>query len=347
MRRFRCLIILISLCVGTLSGQPISAAPNAARYDVFLRGQTVIFTDVRTALSTPVNTNGDRHTLIGEGVLFRAADTAAALVALPSGDVALHPYIPRQSEQIVTYWTASANSRWLAWSFTMRTERGTLSDLFLVEGLTGENRMVLHTTSTRGLGVLPLAVSNDGAYIFYTRRTDLFDPLPPVLDLPVESVLRLQTESGNAVALPESPACPCLTAFSPDGRRAMRLAVTSDGITVSLIELNGLLEQTIGTVRGYERPHFAVFSADGKKALFRLSRSSGRTRSALALADFTTREVRLLTETLPEPLRPLAFTERADAALLLSLNASGTFKLTLANGAIVRTSADSYLGTLP
>jgi hypothetical protein len=347
MRRLCSLIVLAGICLSALSSPIAHAAPDSSRYDVFLRGQTLIFTDVRTALSTPVTINGDRHTLIGNGVLFRAADTRDALVALPNGDIALHPYIPRPNDQTVTHWVASANSKWLAWAFTMRTERGTISDLFIVEGLIGENRMALHTTSTRGLGILPLAVSDDGAYIFYTRRTDLFEDLPPILDLPVESVLRLHVESGEALALPDSPACPCLMAFSPDGRRALRLAATSDGITINLIELNGLIEQTIGALRGYERPHYPVFAADGKKALFRLSRSSGRTRSALALADFTAREARLLTETPPEPLRPLMITARGDTALLLSLSAPGTFKMTLADGTIARVSADSYLGTLP
>ncbi|PJF35980.1 MAG: hypothetical protein CUN49_07760 [Candidatus Thermofonsia Clade 1 bacterium] len=347
MLKARPLIIALVLCSFGLSAWQVRAAPDSSRYDVFLRDQAVIFVDARTALSTTININGDWHTLIGEGVLFRAADTKAALVALPNGDIALHPYIPRQNEQLMTRWISSANGKWLAWAFTARTERGTISDLFVVEGLLGENRMALHTTSTRGLGILPLAISDDGAYVFYTRRTDLFEPLPPVLDLPVESVLRLHVESGEAVPLPDSPDCPCLMAFSPDARRALRLAATADGVTVTLIELNGLIEQPIGALRGYERPHYPVFAADGKKALFRLSRSSGRTRSAIALADFTVREARLLTETLPEPLRPLALTARADTALLLSLNASGTFKLTLADGAIVRVSPESYLGSLP
>jgi hypothetical protein len=347
MVHFRRLIIALSLCAGALSGQLARAAPDSSRYDVFLRGQTVIFTDVRTALGTRVTTNGDRHTLIGGGVLFRAADTRAALVALPNGDVALYPYIPRQDERTVTHWIASANGKWLAWAFTTRTERGTVSDLFVVEGLLGENRMVLHTTSTRGLGILPLAISDDGAYVFYTRRTDLFETLPSVLDLPVENVLRLQTASGDAVSLPDSPKCPCPMAFSSDARRALRLASAPDGIAVSLIEVSAGIEQIIGALNGYERAQYAVFSADGKKALFRLSRSSGRTRSAMALADFTAREARLLTERLPEPLRPLALTARADTALLISLNDSGTFKLTLADGALVRVSTDSYLGTLP
>lgn len=347
MRRLRRLIILISLSLGALSGSLANAAPDSARYDVFLRGQNLTFVDVRTALGTSVSINGDRHTLIGDGVLFRAADTADPLVALPNGDIALHPYIPRPNDQLVTHWVASANGKWLAWAFTMRTERGTISDLFVVEGLIGENRMALHTTSTRGLGVLPLAVSEDGAYVFYTRRVDLFEALPPVLDLPVESVLRLHVASGEALALPDSPACPCPMAFSPDARRALRLAVVEDGIAVSLIELNGLIEQAIGVLRGYERAHYPVFAPDGKKALFRLSRSSGRTRSALALADFTAREARLLSEALPEPLRPSAIAPRGDSALLLSLNDFGTFKMTLADGAIARTSAESYLGTLP
>ncbi|MBO9310211.1 MAG: hypothetical protein J7551_10570 [Chloroflexi bacterium] len=344
---FRRLIIALGLCAGVLSGQLARAAPDSSHYDVFLRGQTVIFADVRTGLSTHVTTNGDQHALIGGGVLFRAADTRTALVALPNGDVALHPYIPRQDEQIVTHWVASANGKWLAWAFTKRTERGTVSDLFVVEGLLGENRMVLHTTSTRGLGILPLSVSDDGAYVFYTRRTDLFEALPSVLDLPVENVLRLQTASGDAVPLPDSPNCPCAMAFSSDARRALRLASTPEGIAVSLIEVSAGVEQSVGTLSGYERAHYAVFSADGKKALFRLSRSSGRTRSAIALADFTAREARLVTERLPEPLRPLALTPRADTALLISLNASGTFKLALADGALVRVSNDSYLGRLP
>ncbi len=347
MRRFRCLIILVSLCLGPLSSQLASAAPDSSRYDVFLRGQTLTFVDVRTGLGTPVTTNGDRHTLIGAGVLYRAADTGNALVALPNGDIAVHPYIPRQDDRTVAYWVASANGKWLAWAFTMRTERGTVSDLFVVEGLVGENRMALHTTSTRGLGILPLAVSDDGAHVFYTRRTDLFDELPPAPDLPIQSALRLHVESGEAAALPDSPDCPCLMAFSPDARRALRLTAAAQGIVISLIELNGLIEQTIGTLRGYERPHHPVFSADGKKALFRLSRSSGRTRSALALADFTAREARLLTEMLPEPLRPLAFTARADSALLLSLSTDSTFKVNLADGTVVRVSAEQYLGTLP
>jgi hypothetical protein len=347
MIQFRRLIIACCLFFGVLVSLPAYAAPDSSRYDVFLRGQTVIFADARTALGTTVNANGDWHTLIGGGVLFRAADTQAALVALPNGDVALHPYIPRQTEATITHWVASANGQWLAWAFTTRSERGTVSDLFVVEGLIGENTMVLHTTSTLGLGVLPLAISDDGAYVFYTRRTDLFEGLPPALELPIEGVFRLHTATLEATALPDSPDCPCVMAFSPDARRALRLATTTDGMALSLLEVNGGVQQGIAVLRGYERASYPIFAADGKKALFSLSRSSGRTRFALALADFTTREARLLTESPPEALRAVALTARADTALLTSLTAAGTFKLILADGTLARVSADSYLGTLP
>ena len=224
--RLRWALWLIVLAL--LPSTPVRAQSTRS-FDVFVNSAIsggkpgVYFVDARTGLSTVVVTNGTRHTLIEDGVLFQENETGAIKVAYPDGRIVLHTAMQPTGGAALT-WVTSADRRRLAWSVSQRTNTSLLSDLYVAGSDGAEKKLALHTSSTRNIDTFPLAITDDGATVFYSRQViaqkdyQLFPAF--------EDIFKLDVATGQTTQLPAGCACP--VGISPDGRRFARLEPAAD-----------------------------------------------------------------------------------------------------------------------
>lgn len=346
MRRW---MLLLLIC---LLGLPRFAQAQGGTFDVFVREEgdqlSLQFLDARSGLGVLIPIGGERFTLIGNGVLFRAAESRAAQIAYPDGRVVLHPQIPAENENTRADWVVSANKQWLAWTLTTRSARGTVSDLFLSQG-EGEGLLVLHTSSTQNLALLPVGVSDDGAQIFYIRRKNVFDEPRPLQSLPVQGIMRFDVASAAAVPVADPPGCPCVAAIAPHGGTILRLVPSAaGGFAANFSDASGLTIRqsepldTRAVLGGNIR-----FTPDGRRALYLLSSGGDRPRYVLGLANQGIEQGQVVLDPAPELLEVVHFTDDGEAAIILGLESGTTYKVALADGTLSRISSDLYLGTLP
>jgi hypothetical protein len=351
-------VLLLLHAPAVLAGQLARAQgedPATSVYDVFLASEErdelsrqVHFVDARTGLSVVVATPGSDHTLIDGGVIFREAGTGFIRIATPDGRAEIFSPIPPGQPNVRVDWVISPGRERLAWTVTVRSEQSLVSDLYLAAGDGSGARLALHTTSTHGVGVVPLAVADAGDWIDYTRRADLFDGAPLSPASAVEEVLRLDVATGASTPLPDAPGCPCPFATTPDGARFARLRAGDDGeFSVTVWEVGAdFVVQASPLATDFERAAGLLLSPDGAQAVYTLARGQTRFRYALVAANLLTGEQRIVDDQLDGDLRAVAFVAGGDALLMTGALGEGTYKVWLEDGSAVQVSPHTYLGQL-
>jgi len=318
--------------------------------DVFLTAAdgtpTLYFLDARTGLSTVVPAPGSRHTLLSDSVLYQEVETGAMRVAFPDGRISYHALLPSIDAKTAVHWVLSAGRQFMALSVTTQVEGGFSSDIYVAGGGADAANPVLalHTSSTQGVGVLPLAITDDGQTVFYTRRDDLFGDLAPVERLPVGETFRLTVATGQAAPLPNLPTCTaCPAAFSPDGGQMFRL----DGLRIAVWDVGLTRQGEIAPLRGaYLNGGEVLFSADNRFAAYVADTGGRRPRYAAVLVDLSGRSQRLLAEGFTEPIRPITFTPGNDGLIVVGVRRGATYRIRLADGLVTKLSDLRYLGPL-
>jgi hypothetical protein len=295
-RRFLFLIVLLGIGIGSLKPLPLAAqtptqtstpAP-VALYDVFLGtpkgGQpSLYFVDVRSGLSSPIAADGTQHTLLAQGVLFQERDSGVAKIAFPDGRIGTFAAIQPAGSGLSVNWVASSNRRWLAWSIS-RAEGGTLfSDLYISESDGGDRKQPLRMSSTRGLEALPLAVTDDGSKLFYTRQAR--DPKAYRVFPVAAEIFQLGIADGELSALPGEPKCLCGAGFSGDGRFFLRLEATEDGrgFDARLWDLARKTDTLAPEPRlTHTQAGHVLISRDGKLAVYTSARGTPPVRGGAA-----------------------------------------------------------------
>lgn len=325
------------------------ALAQAHAYDVFVRlsqeRTQLEFADVRTGLSVVVTTDGRKHTLARRGVLFETDE--GVRIAYPDGQVGLFALIPAAGERQAVDWVVSANGTWIAWGVIVPRGEGVVSELFIADTDGGARRSVLFTSSTQQVGVIPVAVSDDGGAIFYARIGEPFGERSTPLT--VDQVFRLNTQSGESAALPEITGCPCPVGFTPDGRWFARLVADEAGsYTLRVWNVDSGAEgDSEATVRGLEQAGGIFLQPETGQALFFAGRRvSGRWEYTLYLADLGSGALQALATGLRGMVRPLGIS-REGMVTFVGVERDGTFKVLRTGGDVVTVSSLTYLGQLP
>jgi len=344
---------LIALLIGVLSAANVHVAQpmrqtTAALYDVFYSSAIndgssakavgksgLYFVDARTGLSAVAITNGVNYTLLNDSVIFSDKQSGQSGVAYPDGRVLPHPFLP-----VGAVWAASTDRTWLAWS-TAHTENGSLlTDLYVAHPNGDNKQLALHTSSSKAISVRPLAVTNDGLTVFYTRQA--VDPKASSLYVQAADLYRLTVATGEVVHLNGEPRCACAAAFSADGRLLLRLEST---FAAHVIDLSVNVDVRADPLTGYTQAGDAVLSDKGTFGAYSAAKvtASGQ-QFALIVVDSSAHKQRVLLDFSANRLRPLLF-ER-NALIAIGVDKDGTYKVALTDGTLTQVSANTFLGSL-
>lgn len=355
LRQTLTLIVLVAFVLSAARPNVSSAAQPT--YDVFassaVSGSTagVFFVEVQTGLSTPALTNGLNPTLLGESVIFADKGTGKVGVAHPDGRVAPHPFInsgPSDSAQSVN-WAVSADHSWIVWAASRTQANSLLTDLFVAQADGHDKHLILHTSSTKGVGTRPLAISNDGATVFYSRQAN--DPKAYLVYPVAADIYRLNVATGDSTHLSGEPRCACAATVSANGQQVFRLEALQAGFAAHFANLAIGSEVVSGPpATTYTQAGYALLSDSGTLAVYSMAKGTAPAKGSppeqyvLVLADATQKQQRILLNASPNRLRPLAFEQ--DTLILIGVDKDGTYKLSLPDGALSQVSAYSYLGTI-
>jgi hypothetical protein len=351
-------ICAMACAIVTLAISPSHAQGGNGSFDVFLNSTMssgsagLYFVDARTGLSNIAVTNGTHHTLLETGVLFQENETGAIKIAYPDGRIELYPAIQPPDPKAAVNWIVSTDRKRIAWSVSKMSGTSTLSDLYTALSDGSDKKLVLHTSSTKNLIVVPLLITNDGTSVFYSRQIGT----PGIYQLfPVAGdAFQLDVASGRATQLPDQARCACAVAFSPDGRLFARLETTAgNGFGLRVWDLSIKVSTPI---QPSQLPHtqagYLILSHDGALAMYTSARGVPPAkgvppeRYALVLVDVVQREQRLMTEALPNNLRAVEFESDNSAVLVVGVDKDGTYKLSLKDKTLLAVSAYTYLGTI-
>jgi hypothetical protein len=334
-------------------------AQSTTSFDVFLSKNTdegkteVFFADVRTGLSSIVATNGQRHILVGNGVLYLESETNTAKIAYSDGRIEPFAAIEVGGADRTVNWIVSPNHQQLAWAVSHPEGASLLSDLFVAAADGSNKKLVVHASSTKGIDTIPLALTNDGGTLFYARQGQ--EPADYQLFPTATDLYSVDTATGQPTQLPGSSGCACAAAFSADGRLLMRLESTENqqGFTARLWDLSIKVDTEIAAPGlAHLQAGNVLFSPDGTLAIYTSARGVAPAKGSpaeqyvLVLVDMTRRQQRVLTDSLKSNLRPVAFEADNSTVLLTSLDKDGTFKFSLKDGTLLPDSAYTFLGTI-
>jgi hypothetical protein len=351
----RCLALGLLALLLTLTVRPSHAATSS--YDVFVNstlnkdGAGLYFVDARTGLSTVVSTGGSRHTLLDSGVLYQEDDSGTIMVAYPDGRKAAYPAIQPPDPKATVNWVISPDRKRIAWAVSQLSETTLLSDLFVADIDGGGKKLALHTSSTKNIDTIPLALTNDGGTVFYSRQSSV--PRNYQLFPVAGDVFRLDVASGQATQLPDNAKCACAVGFTADGARFERLEATAQGFAARLWDLAAKIDTPIGAPGiSHTQAGYLVLSRDGNMAMYTSARGVPPAkgvppeRYALILIDVARREQRLMTPALVNKLRAVTFAPDNSAVLVVGADKDGTFKLSLQDGTLLQVSPYTFLGTI-
>jgi hypothetical protein len=226
------LIICLVLLVASNS---IHAQAPIGPFDVFLSRSAdkaesnIIFLNIRTGLSNTIATNGTGYTLINNRVLYHDNAAKAAKVVYPDGRAEVFTTIEMPDPNSSVKWVISTNRQWIAWSVSVLRDQSLIADLFIAK-VDGSNRkLVLHTSSTKGVDTVPLSIVDNGAMIFYSRQEQ--QPQPYQLFPVAADVFRLDIASGQSTELSGKTDCLCAIGFAPDGQIFTRLEAVGGNLS--------------------------------------------------------------------------------------------------------------------
>jgi hypothetical protein len=351
---------LLLLAAVWLWALPVQAqqTPQPVSYDVFIssninKGKAgLFFVDARTGLSNIVVTNGGNHSILGKGVLFQENGMKAAKVAYPDGHIESFPAIQLPDPKATVNWVTSANGEHIVWAISQGQEQSILSDLYVADSDGSGKKLLLHTSSTKGIDTIPLAISDNGSSVFYARQgqsADSYQLFPTASD-----VYGLDVTAGTPTQLPGKTECSCAVAFAANGKLFARLETSDAGgfgvhlwnfaiNTDSQIPPLGLADKQAG---------WMLLSHDGNLLIYTTARGVPPAkgvppeRYAVVLVDIGQHTQRVLIEGLKVNLRPVAFERGNGVVVLAGTDSDGTYKLTLKDGTLLQVSAYTFLGSV-
>jgi hypothetical protein len=324
---------------------------------------TLYFTNPISGLSTPVEIQGfapnllaiEELTLTPNGVLFKNPADRQVLLGTPDGRIIPHPFIPQQSQGLVTVdWVLSPDQQSIAWVEVFPAADRWISNAYLadIDGTTITPLPLVPVSPTNPLGrMLPLAITNDRSLLFYdaafpVEARTLTDYFPDYQDIGVYVVNR-----GAYERLPGEPVCPCGAGIGGGGRIFLRLSLRNPGFNLTWWNLDSNTSQPIP----FERPAFAqagdFLVPESEPIAFYTQAENLETTDvnapfALMMVNFTTRSQRVLLGSSPQRFRVMAVIDSGNVILMVDVYGGGTYKLNLVDGTLTLVSENTWLGTI-
>ena len=302
---------------------------------------TVYFVSARSGLSSTFPIDGTAETLFSSGVLYQDRSTGRPFRLAIDGTSVPIAFMAAPPTQIAG-WVVSPDGLWIAWVKSHTEAKSLLSDLIVAQSDGSQKQVAVHTSSTVGVGVVPIAISYDGAVITYSRQS-----APTVSPIYLTGADVSVWRSGTAAPthLPGEPLCACVAAMSANGRTVIRF---DQRLTAHVIDLSSGSDLTIAPPAGLNAASAGDVLIQPGGALIAYSAATAadvRTaRYGLILIDTARQRQTVLISPGPVRYQPIAFT--ADSILLSAVNQNGTARIPLTGGKVIALSANSYLGTL-
>ena len=333
------------------------AIPPAQHWDVFLHREpdttdsaTLRFINLLSGERVDVTANGERFTLTNSGVIYLDSETGRVLLADSGGDSRKHPVIDFAAGDYSVDWVASTDGQRIAWTIARQLPDGQLATKTWLADSDGDNlRELLADRPRAGIRLVPVAFrAGYEQLIMEARAVDAIEASPYRLRT---GVFALDYAEGGLQSrrLPTAGACYCAFGFGADVM--LRLERGESGFMARVFPLDGGEPFAIESPADDDFAHAGnmLVSADDSIAVYALSRvddADDSTRTVLARIDLGAARQEIISRPIPALARPLAFTEDKSALLFTVASEGGTWKLRLADGAILPVADGVYLGRM-
>lgn len=326
------------------------------QHDVDAAGRDRLrFVDRRSGAETDVDLPGERYTALGSHVLYFDVDERRVRLVNAAGEVSDHPFIQLPGATRRVDWAVSMDGSRIAWTFTEQAADGRLRSFTSVANSDGsEERDVLVDGPRSGSHAVPVAFSQDGATLYMDYRPLMAEGATRRHGY--AELFALNLAEGFTRPLPGEPGCLCGAAFVEDRTLRLQLAEDPGGHELVLRDANGVLLQRIAapTLPGFTEATHLLAAPDGAQALYTLSQVRGggngerAVRSVFVLVDLPGSSNRILGAPVSGALRPVTWSDGDDSVLVTSADPQrdGSWKLQLADGALLPVTRASWLGAL-
>ena len=347
------LVLWILRCAVLAHAQAI---PPAQHWDVFLRRDSanpdsanLHFINLLSGESGEVAAAGERFTLTNSGVTYLDSETGRVMLAGSDGDARAHPAIDFAAGDYSVDWAASTDGQRIAWTIARQLPDGQLATKTWLADSDGDNlRELLADRPRAGIRLAPVAFrSGYDQLIMEARAVDAIEASPYQLRT---GVFALDFAEGRLESrqLPADGACYCAFGFGADVM--LRLQRGDSGYKAQVWPLDGGEPYVIDAPADADFAYAGnlLVSADDSVAVYALSQvgEDDSIRTVLARIDLGAARQEVISRPIPALARPLAFTEDNSALLFTIASEGGTWKLRMADGAIVPVADGVYLGRM-
>jgi len=357
-RRILPLLILLLLPIASLHArQNFEGVPHI--WQVFLQrdvetggADRITFVDLLTAEQTALVVDGERYTLMRGSVLYLDRITRRVMLAFPDGDSREHPFIQPDAQTRRVDWLLSADAKMIAWTLTGGTSEN-LTTRTSVANLDGSNLHEVFLDGPRNaIRAMPVAFSTDNTHLYMDFQPDGFSDFAPYPQFAGLFTISMDG-SGTWEYLPDEPACFCGAGFGSGLMLRLKVSADLSGFDLNVYNLTGQVEQTIlaQPIRNYTQAGNIILSPDGSRAVYALAqiqnfgRADQSVQTVFMLVDLQRMTQRALTEPITTFVEPVTWTEDNTAIIFTSRQRDGTWKINLADGALVRVADATFLGT--
>ena len=312
----------------------------------------VLFVDVLTGEMTQVDVTGERYSVVSNAVWYFDYQTLRMMLLEPGQPPREHPFIQLEESARRVDWLISPDGRSVAWTLTLG-EPERLSTITYLSKLDGTMRREIFRDGPReGIRALPVAFSQDASLLYMDAHPDGLGRF--VAYTQYAGLFQVDIETGAVSTLPGEPACFCGAGIFDS--TYLRLALTSDlsGFDVRYYDLVAGFDLSIPAIRlpNFTQAGEVLIAPGGNQAVYALSQIQNfgtpnqSVRTVFILVDLLAQTQRALTEPITTYVYPVRWTEDNSAILFASPQRTGTWKINLEDGALVKVAEASYLGSV-
>jgi len=314
---------------------------------------TLLFIDVLTGETVSVDVHGERYTPLLRSVIYFDWLEQQVKLVTPDGTIQNHPFIINAFGIKAIDWVVSKDRKSIAWTTVREIAPGSLVTTTFIADIEGSNiREVFNDGPRDNVRALPIAFSTDNSKLYMDAHPDGISQFAPYTQYAGLFALDLQT--GDISPLPGEPACFCGAGFGSGVLLRLSLNNDLDGFDVNVYSVDGGEPRTIPAItrRNYTQAGDILMSDDGAYAVYALSQVRGFgtaeqiVRTVFIQVDLLTLEQEVINNPITTFVHPVAWTEDNTAILFTSNQQSGTWKINVADGQLVKVANASYLGRL-
>jgi hypothetical protein len=353
------IIYLVILGLVTLSSSAQEATPQdmqAHAWTVSIEHgtayDTLLFVDMLSADTLPVQTHGERYTLLSESILYFDTLEQQVKVVTPQQSPKNHPFIQLPPDAKRIDWVVSKDKKSIAWTITYANNT-LLTTITYIADYTGSNvSEVLRDGPRDNVRILPIQFSADNSQLYMDAQPDGIAQFAPYTQY--AGLFALDLITAEITTLPGEPDCFCGAGFGAEQFIRLSLNDAQDGFDVKIHSLDGGEPRIIDAItrRYYTQAGDVLFSNDGNYAVYALSQVSGFgtieqiVRTIFIRIDLLSFEQAIINNPITTFVHPIAWTEDNTALILTSEQQSGTWKMNLETGEFKKVATTSYIGQL-